>query len=227
MKKILLLSTLALLLSACNKTEKNDECLLLGTRSTNFGATYYYLLDGLRIPVQQMDGKFYVMFYTTNESEIRSELSRVGVELIIKEEIKDINNQLAYSYYMTGSGVKRFAHYRTAIIESSYEKAATALAHTLYWAPYYRDESKQTGTEEFGITNLFYVKIRGSIEALVNLTMEHSVEMIGANKYLQGWYVLGCTNLSKGDALEMTNIFYDSGLFENVATDVFGLGKIH
>lgn len=48
---------------------------------------------------------------------------------------------------------------------------------------------------------------------LEELAKENAVTVTGADKFLEGWYYLACTNYLKGNALEMANFFYDSGMF--------------
>ena len=81
---------------------------------------------------------------------------------------------------------------------------------------------------EIGITNLFYVKLKSetNLSILKELAKENAVELIGADEFLQGCYYLACTNLSKRNALEMANLFYESGLFEFASPSLSGAGNV-
>ncbi len=64
------------------------------------------------------------------------------------------------------------------------------------------------------LSNRFSIKLKrvadlGILEKLAN---ENSVEMLGSNEYLERWYELACSSQSKGNSLEMANLFYESGL---------------
>ena len=48
---------------------------------------------------------------------------------------------------------------------------------------------------------------------LEELVEKNSVEMIGVSKLISCQYYLACTTKSKGNSLEMANLFYESGLF--------------
>ena len=119
---------------------------------------------------------------------------------------------------VTGSGVKKFTNCTYMLsVKGDYEKAAAALSHSLYWAPYYKDEDGR----EVGTTELILVQLHPgtTLEQMKRLAKEYSVEMIGAAKYSPKFYLFACTNRSKGNALEMSAVFYESGLFEVVEPD--------
>ena len=82
----------------------------------------------------------------------------------------------------------------------------------IYHAPYYIAASG----EEIGISHLFYVKLKTKSDEneLIQLAEAHNVEVLGYNKYLPLWYTLSCTNQSTGNALQMANLFYETGLFQ-------------
>jgi len=76
MKNIFKLSNALFLLSiiivSCGElvheqsTLSGDESIM--TRASNFEATGYYLCDGRKIAIQEMNSKFFVMFYSAEES---------------------------------------------------------------------------------------------------------------------------------------------------------------
>ncbi|MDH6356882.1 hypothetical protein [Parabacteroides sp. PF5-9] len=51
--------------SACSK--ENDDYLNKATDDS----TDYYWCEGEKIPLQQMDGKFYIMYYTSNQEILK------------------------------------------------------------------------------------------------------------------------------------------------------------
>ena len=226
LKQIATLSFFVVFLTNCSEIGEEKQIGEESIVTRSGGEANYYLLDGKYIPVLKNNEKFYVMFYTADESKIRTELSKQGITLKREEEVKEY---YSYSCDMIGSSAKKFSNYKTAIIESSYEKAANVLSNTLYWAPFYKFATPfELGVEEMGITNQFFVKLRSEadLELLQRLANDNSVELISAFKDLEGWYTLACTNISKGNALEMANIFYGSGLFDNACPDVFGIGRV-
>ena len=180
------------------------------TRAMEFKATDYYWYKGEKIPLQKMDEKFYVVFYPTDETRLKGPLVKSGRILEDEVEWKD-NSFYLYATDMTGSGAQKFADFKTAIVNGSYEQCATTLSSALYWAPFYRMENG----DEIGLTEMFSVVLKPETDLmqLEKLAEENAVEMIGRDKR-SSWYHLACTHLSKGNALEMANLFYESGLFE-------------
>ena len=176
--------------------------------------SYYYL--GEEIPLTKVKDKFYMAFYSKNEQILRSELAKAGIDFPSVEEVKRYTD---YSYDLIGSGSKIFKNYMCAVVENvDYEKVASELtANTIYWAPYYQTKDGY----EVGLTEGLAVKLnpKTSIKQILTLLNKYSVEMMGADKYLPGWFMLVCTNRSKGNSLELANIFYRSGLFEETAPD--------
>ena len=47
--------------------------------------------------------------------------------------------------------------------------------------------------------------------------------VIGQNKYMSEWFTLGADKRSNGDALQMANYFYETGLFEHTEPAIFKL----
>ncbi len=87
-----------------------------------------------------------------------------------------------------------------------------------YSAPFF---TTQEG-EEVGLSHLFYVKLlkKSDIETLEKMAIENSVKIIGKNKFMPFWYTLSCNNSSAGNALEMANLFYESGKFSAAEPDL-------
>lgn len=73
-----------------------------------------------------------------------------------------------------------------------------------------------------GISHLFYVKLNAKedVEELTKMAADFNVEIIGNNEYMPLWYTLGCTKSSKGNALELANIFYESNSFADAHPDL-------
>jgi hypothetical protein len=66
------------------------------------------------------------------------------------------------------------------------------------------------------VSTVFYVKLyrQGDISKLNKLCKEYNVTNLGKDKTKPLWYMLECTDESYGDALEMANLFYETGWFE-------------
>jgi len=216
--------TLLAFASSCSKLQQKQLIPEMDDQTVKSSeTTAYYWQHGEKIPLQKIGGKYHVAFYTLNENSLKAELAKINIELINEKEIKELSY---YSIDMTGfeANVKKFTNYKTATIEGNYRQIATIMDSALYWSPYYR----MTNGLEIGISNLFFVELKPdiTIEQLKQLAEKCSVDIIGADNSLKGWYYLACTNSSKGNALEMANLFYESDLFLEACPDFFGAGSI-
>lgn len=83
--------------------------------------------------------------------------------------------------------------------------------NVIYEAPFYNTSEKK----EAGLSHLFYVKLlkADDVNKLEELAVKNNVEILGNNKFMSLWFTLSCSKNSKGNALEMANLFYESGLF--------------
>lgn len=183
----------------------------------------YYWLENKKIPVQKMTEKFYVVFYSDNEEKLMTELDAAGA---VVTNVQERENYLPSVVDMSESVSKLFSNYKTATVEGDYGKIKNTLSSTLYYAPYYR--SVEDG-REIRLEFLFYVKLKPTtnLEQLEQLAKENTVEILGTGTSLEGWYYFACTNLSKGNALEMANLFYESGLFEYSSPTWGNNGSLH
>lgn len=105
------------------------------------------------------------------------------------------------------------------VIESSLKSANVGdTTEIIYSSPFYRSSLNR----EVGISHLFYVKLKSDSDKnkLIELAKKNHVEVLGNNKFLPLWYTLSCDNGSAGDALQMANQFYESGLFEKAEPDI-------
>ena len=68
-----------------------------------------------------------------------------------------------------------------------------------------------------GLSNNFYVKLKSKndVDILYNKAKELNVEVLGYNKYMPLWFTLSIKSPQKLNALNLSNIFYESGLFES------------
>jgi hypothetical protein len=165
----------------------------------------YYQYKGEKIPVQRVDGKFHVIFHSADSGKLESELARVGATLDSVE--------MRSGYFPGGD----FTNCRTATINGGYENMTIALSLARFWSPYYKYDN---GAEMY-LTGVFtgVMKPGTTLLQMEELARENSVKMIGIDKYIPSWYNFICTDLSAYNALEMANLFYDSGLFEDAFPD--------
>ncbi|MCR5555463.1 MAG: S8 family serine peptidase [Bacteroidales bacterium] len=73
-----------------------------------------------------------------------------------------------------------------------------------------------------GISHLFYVKLKTADDfaQLEKIAKENNVKILGKNNFMPLWYTLSCSNEPTIHALEMANIFYETGLFLEAIPDI-------
>jgi subtilisin family serine protease len=86
----------------------------------------------------------------------------------------------------------------------------------IYSAPSFRVNGKEIGLSQF-----FYVKLKREqdIGLLEKLAKENKAEIVGNDGFMPLWYILSCDKNSRGNALEMANLFYETGLFTSAQPD--------
>ncbi|MDR2935827.1 MAG: S8 family serine peptidase, partial [Rikenellaceae bacterium] len=219
MKKLLTLLFAGMAFYGCQKdfTEEPQENIP-ATRATVDGAGDYYWLGDEKIPLQKMDNKFYVMYDAANEERLTAELKNTRTVLA---EAKEEFNETQFAD-IKGFDSGKYTNLKAMTVEGDYEKIAPVLSHAFYAAPYYK-----TDIGEGRLTNRFSIALKNEsdVKLLAKLAEENSVEMLGVSE-LDGWYELACTRLSAGNALEMANLFYETGLFASVGYDLGARGRI-
>lgn len=68
---------------------------------------------------------------------------------------------------------------------------------------------------EIGLSHLFYVKLKKEQDIILlnELAKTKNVKIIGQNDFMPLWFTLSCSKESDGNALQMANYFYETGLF--------------
>mgnify|MGYP003417877099 FL=1 len=112
-------------------------------------------------------------------------------------------------------------HLQYATLNKRFDPELYKIDGIVYHSPFY---IVGDATEAYGVSNLFYVKLksRDDFDKLEELAKEYKVEILGDNKLLPLWFTLLCDKESAGDAIDMANAFYESGLFEYAEPDIMG-----
>jgi len=81
----------------------------------------------------------------------------------------------------------------------------------VYAAPYYRTSDGA----EIGITDVFSVQLAGEqdLAKIRKIAEDYKLKPLRENEFDPSIYYLSCTKESKGNALEMANLMYESGAF--------------
>ena len=92
----------------------------------------------------------------------------------------------------------------------------------IYRTPSYK--SPKNSTNDIFVTNKFYVKLRhfNDYPILQQMAMLYHVEVL-SDTVLPLWHTLQCTRLTQYNALELANIFYESGNFAAAEPEFMGI----
>jgi hypothetical protein len=172
------------------------------TRALDFIATDYYWYKGEKFPLAKKEGKYFVL-YDESVSQVRM------------QSFKSTVSENAFLYPGTDMSGKNAAKFKTAkwtILENVDLATLTAKSRELFYiAPYYITQDGH----ECGLTNMFYVKLKDKDEKKVldKLVEDNKLTFIGHDIYAPEWVSIACDNNSTGNALDMANLFYESGAF--------------
>lgn len=166
---------------------------------------YYYWYKGEKQPLILKENKTLLLLGQQLDAQSLSDLFNVNKDKIsLKTRRVDVGES-----HIPGSQKSRNIYW--AVFESRLETVNLSRPEVVYYAPFFEGENGK----EMGLSHIFYVKLnqKQEKEELERLAAEHNVKILHNNKYRQLWYTLACDRNSTGDALEMANLFYESGIF--------------
>lgn len=180
-------------------TEYHNEA----TTRTTITGDYYWGSNG-RIPITKSADKVWVLFKEDN-GIMRSSIQKVGISSI--QNIQD------YSLVIQSDerSNEAPANLKYGIGEIKDASSLSKLESVVYVAPYYKLEDDK----EYPLTNIFYVELKdpNDLSKLEEMADENNVHVVGEIPLTGNAYILTCTKDSNGNALEMANQFYESGMF--------------
>ena len=161
-------------------------------------------------------------YYKGKKVELEIDKSKIDVFTDIDFELNSLNNLgLKKSYF---NNPKRKSNNKKVTIELekgikkdeflSKIKLLTnkkgVRNHSLYY--------KRKNATPIGTSNIFYVKLKKEtdIEILNKISKKHKVTVIHQNKFMHLWYKLQVDNKNKKSTIELSNIFFETGLFEDI-----------
>lgn len=184
---------------------------------TSFGIsaqTDYYWYKGEKVFLTKIPGKKFIIYQNIQDTSGLKKITELPDAIIIGHGIFKTSKSI-----VTYKGKKNESQ-NWAMLSSSLtsEKKLTEQDQIVYESNFYKTEQEV----EAGLSHLFYVKLKNPTDAniLEQLASENNVEIIGNNKFMPLWYTLSCTKYSKGNALEMANVFYESNLFAGSEPDL-------
>ncbi len=206
MKKTLVILLAIIGLSACqDNISENVQEITIGTRSATNTLEYYYWCNEEKIPLRILTDKYFVLTETTTSENLVQEFEKTGQKALSFRRERNFS-------YIEGISDNKFEIFKKAhsyIVSGGRPNTKDKI---LYSTPFY----KNIQDEEIGITNEFSVILKNDADLpkLKHLAEENGVLFLGKEAIRKEYYALACTIDSKGNALEMANLFYETGLFE-------------
>ena len=172
-----------------------------GTLSGHFVVQYsllaqdYYWYNGEKIPLLRGDQQYFIF-----EDDLLNESDKSQIM-----ESGDV-------FYSEAPNLKWGVTKPDAVIED--------MEHVLYQVCSYVDEHNR----HFFITHRFYVKLKSTddVPVLQNIVSQYHAEIEKEDPDLPLWYILRWGLQAQYNALELANIFYESGLFEAAEPEFMG-----
>lgn len=213
---ILFLALSAITLSSCEDTvlsnlSESSYCkesqLTISQEKNDIGKEDYYWFHGKKIFLKEKEGKKFLLFDTSTTDFIKSascQKIKAGLQKVSFPGMVYMNSQ-KQNIERTKWLIVNESKLR-GIQQDNYKGV-------VYVSNFYEPVS---GVGEFGVSHLFYVKLKSTsdVTKLLELAKKNKVNVVGYNKKLPLWYTLSCNKESNGDALQMANLFYETGLFE-------------
>lgn len=177
-----------------------------------YAQEYYYWANGVKYPLELYSEKQYVLMQGQNKIALAQglEVSEQNIS-----EIKPISISKTINRLKASKPLENDLYW--AFVDSPIDKAKVDSSDLIYAAPSFLVNGK-----EISLSQYFYVKLKqeNDIKILESLARENLVEIVGNDSFMPLWYILSCDKNSKGNALEMANIFYESGHFVSAQPDL-------
>jgi subtilisin family serine protease len=187
--------------------------LLLFCLTNVIAQEYYFWANGQKYALELSNENLYVLLKSNNRDLVAQNLK------ISPREISDIE-RLTYSKTIVSKRPNRFideADLYWGFVNRQLDKEEIKSSEIVYAAPSFRLNDKLVW-----LSNFFYVKLKQEqdIDILEVLAEENNVAIVGSDSYMPLWFILSCDKNSKGNALEMANLFYEKGNFSFAEPDL-------
>lgn len=181
----------------------------------------HYWFNGERIPLLPNPGKQYLLLESPDMfSHLLKEIAPDSGTI---PEVKQVQMGLLDRIETTDRGLNNTTQRFWTVLEDGMEERLKRTLTERNEGIVYRGPAfySQSG-KELILTHIFYIKLKdvSDINMLFQMAMDYKVYVEGRNAFMPEWFVLSCDNKSNGNALEMANSFYETGLFASAEPDL-------
>jgi subtilisin family serine protease len=177
------------------------------------GQEYYYWAYGKKYPLELYADKQYIVVKDENKHSIAEDLGVTTKEVSTLKLLNVSQTIKSGQSYKRNNKTTLFLGFVNHPIDGGKIKSSKVV----YSAPSFRLNGKDIGLSQF-----FYVilKQEEDVELLTDFAMDNLVEVVGNDRFMPLLYILSCDKNSKGNALEMANLFYETGRFASAQPDL-------
>ena len=187
--------------------------------SINAQTPYFYYYQGEKQYLELDTEHIFVSFVDENIAKSFSSynVKYNPMQLDIPEG-KRTNNNIRYWTVL---------NFNERLSEESYWrklKEIKSIGKNIITAPYFKNRNKDV----VGLSNFFYVKLKESSDSILlrrEAEKEHAIIM-WQNEFTPLWYLLSVTDRSRFNTMEISNRFFESGLFQYATPDLIEDVKI-
>ena len=167
----------------------------------------YYWCHGSKQPLEIVEKQQYILVKSASAANI---LSSKMTSAHIKSDFKELSLSSSLKGQETGQ------YWSKITLPDPIKKYDDPAI--LYSSPFFFTENGVL----VGISHLFYVKLKnaGDFVQLEKTAKENNIKILGNNHFMPLWYTLACSKESAGNALEMANVVYETGLFSEAIPDI-------
>lgn len=211
-KLFTLISSMFLLMVFCSSCDDDD---------TQGGDCYFWSM-GKKEALRTVKNKIMVVYPSDNEDKLKEELAKNGLNLTNIQPDHTDYTQILNNTPETDN--QTYTDCKKAVVKGNYKQIKSALPYTIGWSYYYWWVEKDWELIPSIVISL-RLKNKDDMPRLEKLAKQKNVFLIGYSYF--DTIQFACTKDSKCSALEMANIFYESGLCEFSAPLFGGLGELH
>ncbi|MDR2693448.1 MAG: S8 family serine peptidase [Chitinispirillales bacterium] len=176
----------------------------------SLSAQTFYYYNGQKVDLTVVPHKYYLQ---TRAADV--DVSRSGLVKEMVQKSKRISVPVSIKSLGKDRGELGFWSLVTSEADILEHKKAE---NVLYIAPVF----ETTTGQEAVLSNFIYIKLKDANDlAILNqLADKHFVEVVGNLKSMPLWFVLSCNKTSTGNALQVANALYETGVFAAVEPDL-------
>ena len=186
--------------------------LFIGTFSLSsiYAQESFYYYKDQKIPLRLNKSKLHVVSTTESSRALEEELQ--GIARVSGFGVDDAAKTL--NIIDQEEAFRKQFWARLELEERDYEEVVKILQedkNIKQVSPFF----KTRDGFEAGLSHYFMVKVKeeNDVKVLFELAQKHYVSVVGQNRFMPQWYTLKCTEKTKLNALELANLFYETGQF--------------